>query len=79
LKFVGSTAEYIQIKPLEYSKEAALAFYFDISVLNNGPKTMAGRPTQIYTVLSRLSRRIALSIDPASSIDFKSITTESDT
>ncbi|KAJ5522369.1 hypothetical protein N7527_006484, partial [Penicillium freii] len=29
---------YCGIKPLEYSKEVVLAFYFDISVLNNGPK-----------------------------------------
>jgi hypothetical protein len=79
LKFVGSTVEYIQIKPLEYSKEAALAFHFDISVLNNGPKIVTGRPTQTYAVSLRLSGRKALSINPASSIDFESITTESNT
>ncbi|KAJ5244997.1 hypothetical protein N7489_005093 [Penicillium chrysogenum] len=79
LKFVGSTAEYIHMNPLECSKEAALAFHFDISVLNNGPKLVTGRPTQSYAVLSSLSGRRALSIDSASSIDFESITTESDT
>ena len=79
LKFVGSTAEYIQIKPLEYSKEAALAFHFDISVLNNGPKIVTGRPTQTYAGSSRLSARTALSTNPASSVNFESITTESDT
>ncbi|KAJ5340206.1 hypothetical protein N7541_009330 [Penicillium brevicompactum] len=79
LKFVGSTAEYIQIKPLEYSKEAALALHFDISVLNNGPKIVTGRPTQTYAGSSRLSARTALSTNPASSVNFESITTESDT
>ncbi|OQE10082.1 hypothetical protein PENFLA_c095G01341 [Penicillium flavigenum] len=79
LKFVGSTAEYIQIKLLEYSKEAALAFNFDISVLNNGPKVVTGRPTQTYAVSSSRSGRRDLSINSASSIDFESITTESDT
>jgi hypothetical protein len=42
LKSVGSTVEYIQIYPLENSKEAALAFYFEISVLNSGPNLVTG-------------------------------------
>ena len=79
LKSVGSTVEYIQIYPLENSKEAALAFYFEISVLNSGPNLVTGRLTQTYAVLSGLSGRTALSIKLASSIDFESIKTESDT
>jgi hypothetical protein len=30
LDFVGSTAEYIPMNPLEYSNEVALAFHSDI-------------------------------------------------
>jgi hypothetical protein len=66
-------------KAVEYSKEAALAFHSDISLLNNGPKIVTGRPTQTYALSSRLSGRIALSINWASSIDFESTTSESDT
>ena len=79
LKFVGSTVEYIQMNPLEYSKEAALAFHFETSVLNNGPKIVTGRPTQTYVASSGLSGRTALSTDLASSMDLESTTTESDT
>ncbi|KAJ5742368.1 uncharacterized protein N7511_001763 [Penicillium nucicola] len=68
VKFAGSRVEYIQINPLEYSKEAALAFHFETSVLNNGPKIVTGRPTQT-TVLST---------DIACSVDLESTTTESD-
>ncbi|KAJ5871108.1 uncharacterized protein N7529_003461 [Penicillium soppii] len=70
--FMGSTTEYVQIKPLEYSTEPALALHFDISVLKNGPKFRTRRLKQTYAVSSRLCGRKVLSIQLASSIDFES-------